>query len=67
MADPGILKPGCAVQERYNYLGRSGDLFDAPSHIPNALFVRVENNNCMLITVYTCYAVKIVKNKPLKI
>ena len=36
-ADPGILEPGGAVP------ARSGDCFDAPSRIPYALLVIVEN------------------------
>ena len=41
MADPGILEPGGVVQ--VDKFLRSGDCFDAPSHIPYALLVIVEN------------------------
>ena len=42
MANPGFKEPGGAVPVRYNFL-RSEDCFDAPSHIPYAFVVRVEN------------------------
>ena len=73
VVDPGISEPGGhpGVAEFFG----SWDCFDAPSHIPYAFVVRVENKidiiniACLLkyIIIYVCFVVIICKNKPKKI